>query len=322
MLLGDAHVEELRREALCEDVHTAALGHSGSDAHHLVVSLRKLTEHLAEDVLVAVGLAGRFAQFSALGVEAARGVPGHGVGLGCRIALALDGDTVEYSRSAEVLDFPQGLDQGLYVIAVDGAEVSEIQRFEDVSAAFLYKPGLETLHPPLDGVAQVSVAQEFPHLGLDAVVSSAGCEPEQMLVQSAHVALDGLVVVIEDDQQVGIRDAGVVQPLEGEASGHRAVADDGGNLLVRAGNPCAFGYAQRSGNRGGRVACAETVIFALAPFGEAADSALLPEGRESLAAPGEYLVGIGLVAYIKDQFVLRRVINIVEGHNLLHRAEA
>ena len=63
-------------------------------------------------------------------------------------------------------------------------------------------------------------------------------------------------------------------------------------------------------------------IFALAPFGEAADSALLPEGRESLAAPGEYLVGIGLVAYIKDQFVLRRVINIVEGHNLLHRAEA
>ena len=56
----------------------------------------------------------------------------------------------------------------------------------------------------------------------------------QILVQRADRRRDRHVVVVEDDEQVGIGDTGIVQRLEGHAGRHRAVADDGDDLALFA----------------------------------------------------------------------------------------
>ena len=52
---------------------------------------------------------------------------------------------------------------------------------------------------------------------------------------------------------------------------------------------------------------AEGVVFALGAFGEAAEAAALAQSADAVAAPGQDLVRIALMADIPDQLVMRRV---------------
>jgi hypothetical protein len=66
-----------------------------------------------------------------------------------------------------------------------------------------------------------------------------------VLVEGAHRRRDGHLVVVEDDQQVGVVDvAGVVEGLEGHAGGHRAVADHRDRPAVLAAQAGGLGHAE------------------------------------------------------------------------------
>src|ERR1700681_2451635 len=67
---------------------------------------------------------------------------------------------------------------------------------------------------------------------------------------------------------------------------------------------------------------AERVVFALRPLGEARKAAALSDGTDAVAAPGENLVGVALVADVPDQPVMRRVEDMVQRNRELHDAEA
>ena len=66
---------------------------------------------------------------------------------------------------------------------------------------------------------------------------------------------------------------------------------------------------------------AEGIVFALGALGEAGQSAALAQGADAVAAAGEDLVRIGLMADVPDQPVARRVEHVVQGHRQLHDAE-
>ena len=57
---------------------------------------------------------------------------------------------------------------------------------------------------------------------------------------------------------------------------------------------------------------AEGVVFAFRAFGEAVEPILLTDGANAVAARGEDLVGIGLMADIPDQAIARRVEHIMQ----------
>ena len=63
------------------------------------------------------------------------------------------------------------------------------------------------------------------------------------------------------------------------------------------------------------------VIIGLAPLGEAGQTALLAERFDSVAATGQDLVRIGLVANIPDQPVMRCLEHIMQRHRQLDDAE-
>ena len=66
---------------------------------------------------------------------------------------------------------------------------------------------------------------------------------------------------------------------------------------------------------------AERVVFALRALGEAGQAAALPQGANAVASSGEDLVRVGLVADVPDQFVGRRVEDVVERDRQLDHAE-
>ena len=49
----------------------------------------------------------------------------------------------------------------------------------------------------------------------------------------AHIFGDGHLVVVQDDHQIFIQMASLIQSFVGETTGHRAVTDHGNDLVVR-----------------------------------------------------------------------------------------
>ena len=66
---------------------------------------------------------------------------------------------------------------------------------------------------------------------------------------------------------------------------------------------------------------AERVVFAFGALGEAGQAVAHPQRADAVAAAGEDLVGIGLMADVPDQAVPRRVEHVVQGDRELDDAE-
>jgi hypothetical protein len=66
---------------------------------------------------------------------------------------------------------------------------------------------------------------------------------------------------------------------------------------------------------------AKHIVLALASLEKAAKSVQLPKGIESLFSAGQNFVGVGLMPYIPDQFIFRRVVYIVKSNRQLHSAQ-
>lgn len=70
------------------------------------------------------------------------------------------------------------------------------------------------------------------------------------------------------------------------------------------------------------MADAEGVVLALCAAREGRQAVLLAQGAHQLAAFGEDLVRIGLVADVPDQAIVRSVEDVVQGDGQLDHAEA
>ncbi|MPN32657.1 hypothetical protein SDC9_180137 [bioreactor metagenome] len=66
---------------------------------------------------------------------------------------------------------------------------------------------------------------------------------------------------------------------------------------------------------------AEGVVLAFGALRKARQAAHLAQGRHALAAAGEDLVRIGLVAHVPHDAVARRVEHLVQRHRQFHGAE-
>ena len=66
---------------------------------------------------------------------------------------------------------------------------------------------------------------------------------------------------------------------------------------------------------------AERIVFALGALGEAGEAAALAQRADAVAAAGENLVRIGLMADVPDEPIGRRVEHVVERHGQLDHPE-
>ncbi len=243
-------------------------------------------------------------------------------GLGGRIALALLGHDMDQNRAlVGVAHILEDRDQRVEVVAVDRADVVEAQLLEpgaalpDVAGIFLHARGA-----PLPGLGQAlgQLLADFAQVQIGA----ARCDAGEVVRQRARRRGDRHVVVVEDDDQAAVHGAGVVDRLVGHAGGHCAVADDGDHVVVATVDVAGDGHAETGGNRRRGVRRSEGIVGALRAPGEAGQAAPLAEGADALAATGEDLVRVGLVADVPDQPVARGVEHPVQRHRQLDDAQA
>ena len=144
----------------------------------------------------------------------------------------------------------------------------------------------------------------------------------EVLRQAADGRADRHLVVVEDDQELGLALADVVERLEAQAARDRRVADDDRDPLaalaqVAGGREPLPDRQARAG-----VAAVEHVVLGFAPAREAADPVELAERPEPLEPAGQKLVGIRLMTRVPDDPVARRLQEPVERDRELDDAEA
>ena len=241
--------------------------------------------------------------------------------LGGQIPLALVGDDVQEFRSRNAAQRAQRSHQLGQAVAVDRAEISEIETLEKIAVVE---------HPLLHGVARLLTQpqqprrrrQNAPHPPFHTVVVHRSRHLEQAVLQRAGHLVDSHVVVVENHQQIGVAArTGVVEPLESQTARHRTVADDGHHLVFFAPQFGRLGHAERRRDRDRGVAAAESVVFALGHAREAADAPQFAFVAKGFAAPGDDLVGIGLMAHVPHDLVFGRIVNIVDSRRQFHGAE-
>jgi hypothetical protein len=194
-------VEVAVREALRELDQPRAFAHCRRDADDARVELGHVAQPLAEHLGID-GAGGLFLEDRAAGVERTRAVPLDRVGFRRRVALALARDDVQELRAFQVAQVGERLHQRVDVVAVDGPDVIEAQFLEQRAGQH------HALHVLL------GPAREFPHRGhapqdLLAAFAQRGVRlarehAREVIRQCADVLRDRHVVVVQDDEHVGV----------------------------------------------------------------------------------------------------------------------
>ncbi len=308
MLLCDGDVEVAPGETLGEGNQVRAFLHCRSNADQALVLLGHVAQPLAKDVR-EFRFAGAVAR--GLGLQLGDGVVADRVGLGGGKPLALLGDHVEELRALELAHVLQGAYQRRQVVPVDRADVVPAQlleqgaRHQHALGVFF---GLACQLPGRRNLGQDLLAA-LAHVRVGATGQDLG----QVVGQSADIARDRHVVVVQHDQHVGFDFRGVVERFKGHARGQRAVADHGNGAAIQALQPGSDGHAQAGADRGAGMADAKGVVGAFTATREGGQTVLLAQAGHLFAAAGENLVRVGLMANVPQQAVVRRVIDVVQG---------
>ncbi len=348
MLLGDAHVEVLVGHLGGQVREAGAAGHRGGDAHHARIAQRLRHHRAAEDIGVlrgrlgpdarALGLAlGRDRRTALADGARLRGVPLlhalEAAVLGRSKALALDGLDVHHDRPAGAERLLQGAAHGAHVVAVDHPDVGQVELLEQEPRR---PEGLQRLlqlrAEALDLAADAGGELREPRLDGLARLVALGVQPQPVEVarQRADVGRDRHAVVVQHDHDRRFEAARIQQRLEVDAARHRAVADNRDHprigMLVRR-KPELRAQAHRLLDpdrvaRGrGRVAGAHDVVRRLGARAEGRKAAVFADARQLVAAAGQDLVRVGLVADVPEDLVLRRVEHAVQRDRQLAGAE-
>ena len=213
------------------------------------------------------GVGGHLLHDARLGIEGRHAVPLGAILHGGFVAVALLRLHVQQDGAVLhlFLGVLKGPHRGVHVVAVDGAHVAEAQVLEQQAR---HHQALEIVLAPFGRLGH-ALGNAFQRDGLDGhldaipppMVVLARHELVQVALQAAHVGADAHVVVVEDDEEVlGLQIARLVEPFEGHARGHGAIADDGDAMVVLLLKIPRLGHAEHGGNAGGRVARAEMVV--------------------------------------------------------------
>ncbi len=153
-------------------------------------------------------------------------------------------------------------------------------------------------------------------------VHAAGQCARQIIRERADVLGDRHVVVVQDDQQIGRQGPRMIQRLERHSRRERAVADDGHGAAIFAALRRGDRHAERGADRGARVTDAEGVVLALAAGRKGREAPVLLDGVQQLAATGQHLVRVRLMADVPHQPIVGRIENVMQRDGQLDRAQA
>ena len=320
VLLGDAHIEQTGGIGVPEAQQAGAAGHGGGDGADPGIFLCKLHHGLAEHI--GIGDLFRAQALAAGGVKFAHAVVFAGLRLRRTVAPALLGDDVDENGLAHV---PRGLEQAdelLGVMSVHGSDVLEAHILEH---ALAQQVPLELLlglvGEAVDRLTAGHLPGGLPEGLLEAEIALLGPEVAQMGGHTAHIGVDGHLIVVEDDHHGLPAGSSIVQGLVDHAAGGGTVTDEGDDLIVLARQLSCTGHAQGDGDGGAGVSGHEGVAVALVGLGEAGHSLEHTKPLKVRLAAGQQLMDVSLMTHVEHQAVLSGIKNGLNGDRQLHHAQ-
>ena len=292
VLLGNAHIDELFAGGSAKlGCKAHNVGRGGRDANDLWIALDGGAERLARNV--SIGARRGFARMARAKLAPSRHVkrthmmPVLRVALGRLKALALGGGDVQHDGMIDIAQFLQRVDEGQHIVTGVQIAVVEPHRAENVA---------------LTGTV-------------------AGAQLGQIAIQAAMVLGNGLVVIVDDDDQVAVEFGGIVKALKRQAARKRAVANNGNDVVRIARQIAGVCQAAAQAHRCGGVAHGEQVVLGLVGIGKARSLAKTFRIDIGIRAPGQRLVGVGLVRNVKDNLVDRGVKHAMKRNRKLNDAQ-
>ena len=260
MLFCNAHIVIAMRVLLAEVHHARAFAHGGCDAHQALVNRCHVAKPLAKNLGERWFWRHRWCSThnAHSGIKFTGAVIIHRIGFSSCIALAFAGDDVQKLRARFVVQTSQRIHHLFHIVSIHRTRVLETQ---------IFKHGLRLdealcllLNHLRQGIQRRRVFQHFLANFFGIGIKAATHQFVQIMVQGTNRRADGHVVVVQDDQQVAIARASIVQGLVGHASCQCAIANDRDCFAAAAHLFGGHGHAQCGRDAGGRVGGAKGVV--------------------------------------------------------------
>ena len=321
MLFGHADIEEALRMGMTEKLQTCAVFHGGSNGTEGLVGVSGGAERPAK------GIRERLCR-SDLGVRDAGQVEfGNamviaGVRLSGRIALALFRHDMEQCRPGLSTDSLENAFQFRLVVAVDESKIVKPHILEH--RGMVHGPAncfFAVLKSAFDGRSDDRhTVQEAVDIFLGRKIAACGAQMAKIACQRTNIMGNGHFIIVKDDQEI-VQLSDIVHPLVDHAAGERTVADDGHHMARLPFQ--LFGPCDADGNRKSCIAVSgdKSVMGALIGIRKARKAVQLPQGAKALIPPGQELMGVALMSYVKHESILRSLKDTVECYRQLDRTE-
>src|SRR5260370_26627608 len=115
--------------------------------------------------------------------------------------------------------------------------------------------------------------------------------------------------------------SGLIQRFHRHAAGERGIANQSHDVVILAFTIARNGHAQRRGKGGRSMARAKRVVLRFIAPQKTANAAVLFDRRQQIATPRENLMLVGLMAYVPDQTIMRRIERVMKRDGQLNGAE-
>ncbi len=302
-----------------EAVQPRAVGHGAGDGHDLGILVGQFDQRIGEDF----GIGALLQRFGLAGLRIVRPQA-------MELLLLLHGrlepaaflrEHVHQHGAVLLLEKLKRLDERGNIVAVDGPVIFDAQFFKDHAGPQHALGGFFGLARHFEGHGAAQFLDEFAGAVVQVIVARAGDDGVEIGGDGADVLIDGPFVVVQHHQQfLGVvRD--VVQRFVGDAAGERRVAGQRHDVFFAARLVARHRHSQgRRKSRAG-VSGAVAIVRAFGAQHEAVQPAGRADGAEALAAAGEQLVHVGLVAHIEEEMVLGRFEHVVHGDGQFHHAQ-
>ena len=240
VLLGNAHIDELFAGGSAKlGCKAHDVGRGSRDAHDLRIALDGGAERLARNV--GIGARRRLARMARAELAPSRHVkrthvvPALRVALGRLKALALGGRDMQHDGVIDIVQLLQRVDEGQHIVT--GVQIAVVE----------------------------------PHSAENVALTGAvaGAQLGQIAIEATVVLGDGLVVIVDDDDQVAVELGGIVKALKRQAARKRAVANNGNDVIRVTRQVARVGKAAAQAHRGRGVTHGKQVVLGLVGIGKA-----------------------------------------------------
>src|SRR5450432_1733941 len=105
-------------------------------------------------------------------------------------------------------------------MSVDGSEISKFQRFKQVTA-FAYKTLNAMFNLTRNLTTEMSAHRQFtqclPDIILKFIISLGSRYIRQVFFQSAYIGINAHAIIIQNDQEIGISNAGMIHSFKSQS---------------------------------------------------------------------------------------------------------